>query len=85
MGTVDFSSKSSLNFVFICLLWLYPSLSDYHLLLIWTMIVISCWSAGPQSGLPLCFEFMLPLSTGPLQRLQSQFTTPSAWVAPAQP
>lgn len=45
VSTVDFSSKSSLNFIFLCILRLYPSLNDYVLLLRWTMTVILlvCW------------------------------------------
>lgn len=68
-----------------CLLWHHPSLTDHHILLMWTMIVISCWYSGPQSHCPSSLlGTLFPPSTGPLHKLFSQFVTPSAWVILAQ-
>ena len=68
-----------------CLLWHHPSLSNHHILLMWTMTVISYWYSGPQSHCPSSLlGTLFPPSTGALHKLFSQFVTPSAWVILAQ-
>ena len=57
-----------------CLLWHHPSLSNHHILLMWTMTVISYWYSGPQSHCPSSLlGTLFPPSTGALHKLFSQF------------